>query len=198
MQILFVGNSYTYYHDMPHRLFLPMARAAGLDCCVTAVTVGGCTLARFADADDDAGRKLRETVKNCRYDLVILQEHGTQPVRRPDGFAESVRALMDLLAPQAKRFMLYAPCARQEGYPELKELGMTSAQLAQALGERYDCVGAAYGLPVAHVERAFLQYARQHPDARLYDEDRLHPSALGSALAAETILQKILSDDRTH
>ena len=44
--ILFIGNSYTYYSDMPEKIFLPMAEAAGLDCAVTAVTVGGCTLSR--------------------------------------------------------------------------------------------------------------------------------------------------------
>ena len=30
MKILFIGNSYTYYHDMPERIFAPMAQEAGL------------------------------------------------------------------------------------------------------------------------------------------------------------------------
>ena len=30
MKILFIGNSYTYYHDMPECIFAPMAKEAGL------------------------------------------------------------------------------------------------------------------------------------------------------------------------
>ena len=36
---LFVGNSYTYYSDMPEALFAPMAKAAGFECTVTMVAV---------------------------------------------------------------------------------------------------------------------------------------------------------------
>ena len=40
-QILFVGNSYTYFHDMPERIFAPMAAEDGCDYEVRALTHGG-------------------------------------------------------------------------------------------------------------------------------------------------------------
>ena len=191
-KILFVGNSYTYYSDMPQALFAPMAARAGLDCEVTSVTVGGCTLARFADAADAPGQKLREAIAGEHYDLVVLQEHGTQPVRHFDTFEKSVAALLDLLQPQAERFLLYATCGRKTGHRDLAELGMTAEELLEALARAYDAVGEKYRLPVAHVGRAFAAYAAQHPQAELYDPDLLHPSLLGSTLAAETILREAL------
>ena len=192
MNILFIGNSYTYYSDMPEALFAPLAARAGLDCRVTSVTVGGCTLARFADEADSAGEKLREAITGQRYDLVVLQEHGLQPVKKPAIFEKSVAALLDLLAPQTRRFLLYATPGRKEGHPDLLALGMTSEELTGKLAVAYDEVGRKFDLPVAQVGRAFVDYAAAHSEAELYDPDLLHPSLLGSTLAAETILREIL------
>ncbi len=190
--ILFVGNSYTYYSDMPEALFAPLAKRAGLDCRVSSVTVGGCTLARFADETDAPGQKLREAIAGQHYDLVVLQEHGTQPVRNPGSFEKSAAVLLALLQPQTEKFMFYATCGRKTGHKDLELLGMTEAELNEALACAYDAVGAKLGLPVAHVGRAFAAYAAEHPEAELYDPDLLHPSLLGSTLAAETILREIL------
>ena len=190
--ILFVGNSYTYYSDMPQALFAPMAAQAGLDCTVTSVTVGGCTLARFADENAGSGKKLRAAIDGAHYDLVVLQEHGTQPVRDFAAFEKSVAALLALLGPQTEKFLLYATCGRKAGHSDLELLGLTQAQLNEALARAYDAVGEKFGVPVAHVGRAFAAYAAEHPEAELYDPDLLHPSLLGSTLAAETILQEIL------
>ena len=69
---------------------------------------------------------------------------------------------------------------------------MTEAELTEALACAYDAVGEKFGLPVAHVGRAFAAYAAEHPAEELYDPDLLHPSLLGSTLAAETILREVL------
>jgi hypothetical protein len=190
--ILFIGNSYTYYSDMPEKLFAPMAQEAGVDCCVISMTVGGCTLERFADENSSAGQKLRTAIAGQQYDLVILQEQGTQPVRNPVSFEKSAAALLALLQPQAEKFMFYATCGRKTGHKDLALLGMTEAELNEALAQAYGAVGAKLGLPVAHVGRAFAAYAAEHPEAELYYPDLLHPSLLGSTVAAETILREVL------
>jgi hypothetical protein len=190
--VLFVGNSYTYYSDMPEKLCAPMAEAAGFPCTVTSVTVGGCTLSRFADENDGPGKKLRDAIVGQRYDMVVLQEYGTGPVRDPESFEKSAAALMALLQPQAERFMFYATCGRKTGHPDLEKLGMTEAELDEALACAYDRAGTKLGLPVAHVGRAFLRHMAEHPGDELYDPDLLHPSLLGSTLAAREILQVMM------
>lgn len=187
--ILFVGNSYTYYSDMPEALFAPMARAAEFPCTVTMVAVGNCTLSRFADETDRAGQKLLDAIAGQHYDIVVLQEQGLRPVTEPEYFDDGLTRLLQLLAPQAERFMLYATPGRQDGHSDLAQLGMSSAELTEKLAQAYDAAGEKYGLPVAQVGRAFLAYKAAHPEAELYDPDLLHPSMLGSALAAEEILR---------
>ena len=194
MDILFIGNSYTYYSDMPEALFAPMAKKAGLDCRVSSVTVGGCTLERYVDENDSAGQKLRAAIAGQHYDLVILQEQGVRPAVAPELFFESAAALMQLLKGQAERFMFYATPGRKDGHADLLKLDMTGRELTEKLAASYDAVGQKFGLPVAHVGRAFLDYRAAHPAAELYDPDLLHPSLLGSTLAAEVILREILKN----
>ena len=58
-KILFIGNSYTYFHDMPTEIFAPLAREDGEPVLVSSVTRGGVQLLQFTDPDGDLG-------KNCR------------------------------------------------------------------------------------------------------------------------------------
>ena len=192
--ILFIGNSYTYYSDMPEKIFAPMAEAAGFDCTVTSVTVGRCTLSRFADENDEAGKKLRAAIAGQHYDIVVLQEQGVRPATEPEIFDKSVAGLLALLRPQAEHFMLYATCGRKDGHKDLAELQMTSAQLIETLAQSYDAVGTKYGLPVAHSGRAFLRHMAEHPEVELFDPDLLHPSYEGSVIAAKTILDVMMKE----
>ena len=57
MNILFIGNSYTYYNDMP-KMLESLARAAGFYAEVASVTKGGYTLARLASDDNENGRRV--------------------------------------------------------------------------------------------------------------------------------------------
>ena len=120
-KILFVGNSYTYYNDMPTALFVPKAEAAGFPCQVTAVTRGGWTLAKFADPNDEEGARLRSVVEGQQYDWVILQEQSCRPVVNQDAFFRGVEDLKILLAPQTDRFLLYATWGRKPGSEKLEE-----------------------------------------------------------------------------
>ena len=86
--------------------------------------------------------------------------------------------------------MLYATPGRKEGHPDLAELGMSSAEMAEKVAAAYDAVGEKFGLPVAQVGRVFLA----HSGEDLYDPDLLHPSLRGSTLAAEEILRVMMGE----
>ena len=68
MRILFIGNSHTYYNDMPY-LFAELARAAGQDVDVTMLTRGGESLAGHIKNE-----QTRFNLLYGRYDLAVLQE----------------------------------------------------------------------------------------------------------------------------
>ena len=193
-KILFVGNSYTYYNDMPQELFVPTAEAAGFPCQVTAVTRGAWTLSKFADPNDEEGARLRSVVAGQRYDWVILQEQSLRPMVDKDAFFRGVEELKTLLEPHTERFLLYATWGRKPGSEKLEELGMTGQEMTDKLAEAYEEAGSRFGMAVAHVGRAFTAYGAAHPEEELYHPDRSHPSAKGSAIAAETLLAALMKN----
>lgn len=190
-RILFVGNSYTYFYDMPERIFAPIAKAAGLDCEVQAVTHGGYKLAWYADPENEEGKRLRQVVEGRHYDCIVLQDHSLSTILDPGDFFGGIRALQELLAGNTDRFVLYATWGRKPGCPALEEIGMTNPEMTRHIAEHYDEAGRRFRMDVAHVGKAFVAYAQAHPDAELYFEDLHHSSKLGSTIAAETILAEI-------
>ena len=190
-KILFIGNSYTFFNDMPAAIFAPLAKEAGMPFEVTAVTRGGYYLSQFADPENEEGKRLRETVAGMHYDCVVLQDQSCNPVVNEARFLRGVGDLHALLALQTDRFVLYATWGRKEGCPMLDELSLTSAEMTDRLASAYERAAELYGMAVAHVGRAFASHRAAHPEDELYNPDRSHPSALGSRIAAETILRAI-------
>lgn len=189
--ILFVGNSYTYYNNMPESIFVPMASAAGCDFKVQAVTHGGYSLSQFADPQNDEGQRLRSVVENRHFDYIVLQDHSLSTIIDPGSFFDGIRDLKALLNDKADRFLLFATWARKPGCETLEEIGMSSDEMTRHIAEWYDEAGQRFDMAVAHVGKAFAAYTQANPEAELYSSDLHHPSLLGSTIAAETILKTI-------
>lgn len=192
-QILFIGNSYTYYHNMPEEIFAPMAAAAGYPVEVTSVTHGGYRLQWFADPDNQEGKRLRETIHGKHFDWVVLQDHSLITILDPDAFFEGIHGLKELLRDHADRFLLCATWGRQEGSETLADLNMSSESMTMRIADMYDKAAHRFGMTVAHVGKAFVSYTQNNPLAELYFEDRHHPSLLGGTISARTILAAMRS-----
>lgn len=185
--ILFVGNSYTYYNDMPQELFGALAKDAGVPLSISVAVKGGAKLYQYADPNEEHYQILQDAIAGKRFDLVILQEQSHTPVSNEAAFLRGIAAVRELLADRADRFFLYATWGRKEGSDWLTNSGMTSREMTQRLAQAYDKAGEQFTMPVIHVGKKFAEYRSAHPEAELYDPDLSHPSALGSQLAAETI-----------
>ena len=191
-KILFVGNSYTFYNQMPQGAFAETARAAGYEVEVTEITHGGYRLCQFADAADEEGKRLREVTDGVRYDCAVLQEQSLNPIRNQEEFLVGVRDVMASI--RAERFVLFATWGRNDGSIALRELGLTREEMTEKLSIAYNKAGKAYGARVAEVGKAFLAYAAENDKDALYDADKSHPSALGSELAAKVICERVFGD----
>ena len=84
LRLLFIGNSHTYYNDMP-LMAAKKARAAGYDCEVTMIAHGGWFLAQHVAEPD-----VRFDILFGNYDYVILQEHA-HPFGPEEKFFEAAR-----------------------------------------------------------------------------------------------------------
>ena len=184
--VLFVGNSYTFYNDMPRTYFKQAAEEAGWHVTVTAITKGGAYLYQYADSGHEQGKRLRQEIGGKTYDVAVIQEQSLNPIKDESSFLNGVgdvKALID-----ARHFVLYGTWGRNEQSPTLKELGLTREEMTQRLSLSYNKAAKLYGMHVAEVGKAFL---RHEPRNELYQEDHSHPSPFGSALAARVIWETV-------
>lgn len=60
MEILFIGNSYTYYNDQPD-LLKKIVQGQGFSAEVNSITRGSYSLQQFADGGDEYGKLVENT-----------------------------------------------------------------------------------------------------------------------------------------
>lgn len=191
--VLFIGNSYTYYNDMPTAIFKEFMIAAGYDAEVEAITKGSHTLSRFADPSDEYGKKVYEALSNIgKYDFVVLQEQSIRPIgEEADRFYNAVRELAGRIRKTGATPILYSTWGRKAGSPTLETYGWTNRSMALELAESYNKIGGELNIQVAHAGLSFLYVTDGQDSIELYDPDRSHPSYEGSYLAAATVFCKI-------
>ncbi len=181
MKILFIGNSYTYFNDMPNMLEA-LAVENGKKMKQYSVTKGGRHLYENLSDGDANTEKIKELVSTNGFDALILQEQSCFAIVDYDNFLYAVEKLKDIAG--AKRTILYSTWGRKNGSAKLEELGLTSEEMTKKLTEAYISAANATNSEISPVGKAFLKISKELPEAELYDPDLSHPSYLGSAVAA--------------
>lgn len=181
MKILFIGNSYTYYNDMP-TLFSRLCGCNGKQAQVFSVTKGGRRLHENLEPADETTRQLEAVVAQNKMDVCVLQEHSTLPLLDFQRFSANVTGLMKKLG--SARYVLYQTWGRKTGSAFLEEQKLSTRTMALRLQDAYARVAEAAGADCAPVGLCFLQVSENHPEIELYDPDLTHPSYEGSCLAA--------------
>ena len=191
MKILFIGNSYTYFNDMP-TLFSRLCGCNGKQAQVFSVTKGGRKLHENLDSADQTTRELDAVVQQNPMDVVILQEHSVLPITDFDRFSANIKSLMEKIGPA--RYVLYQTWARKAGAEFLQEHKLTPRTMAVKLKEAYAKVADITGADLAPVGQCFLAVSETHPEINLYDPDLTHPSYAGSCLSAMTHYRTIFGE----
>lgn len=195
--ILFVGNSYTYFNNMPLRYFREIMKAAGYKVRVTSFTKGGWTLTQSANPQDELGSKIDATLKNQAFDFVVLQEQSMTPAVNTGSFYNAVGRLDKKIRGCGATPVLYATWGRKQGSGDLTAYGLTAETMTWKLAAAYETMGQTLNMPVAHVGLAYWDVVQNHEHIAIHDPDMSHPSAEGSYLAALTIFARITGVDPT-
>jgi hypothetical protein len=180
LRVLFVGNSFTFWHSMPelvHRL--AAANSRGTPVFTVEYTAPGWSLRQ---ASHDGG--LTKLLHKIRWDVVVLQEQSwlaslslQEREQQMYPYAWSLDA--DISTVKA-RTMLFMTWGYKHGYGRENTYGVMQA----ALAEGYDDLGRRLHAPVAPVGLAWAEALRTRSDLSLWEGDGRHPSKLGSYLAA--------------
>lgn len=200
LNVLFLGNSYTAYNDLP-RLTSRLAASAGDSLAVDRNTPGGFTLE--GHTTNTASQNL---IADGGWDVVVLQEQSQRP-SFPDGqvatevvpYAEelidSIRAADACAQP-----MFYMTWGRENGdasnctvWPPV----CTYEGMDSLLRLRYLQMADSFDAEVSPVGVVWRALRRNHPTIDLYTSDGSHPSFAGSYAAAVTFYTVLFRADPT-
>ena len=198
--ILFIGNSMTYYHDMPTAIFEKMAASAGFDVTVRSVTAGGRFLWEHLSLDDEPARAAKAALaadKAGVYDFVVLQEGMPDLYTRTENFYEAVRTLVGRIRDLGAKPVLYARMGNKRGNPELDDPACTYEHVYQTIVKAHETISQELDIPVAWAVRAAYEMNEGPLPFDLYDPDRSHPSYAGSYVAALCVFTALFGADPT-
>jgi len=186
MRILFLGNSFTYFHDLPDMV------AEILHAEVKGNLCGGAYLYQHIDPSDELCTITHKLLTEEKWDYVVLQDQSQGPITHPEEFARAVAALSEMIRLAGGTPVLYETWAYEEGSDTLASTGMAFFEMQQKLTAGYRRAADANDSLIAPVGQVF---AASRKTVHLYDAgDHYHPSHAGSRLAAETIAATIQMD----
>ncbi len=198
-RILFIGNSATYYNDMP-KMVEGMAIAAGKDVEVSSITHSGYKLSEFMDENGIYYDKIITTLRETKFDFVITQDHRELMIQSPLKSEIAFLKLKNLIDENGAKTILYETQADSEGR-NFKINGssvfLDHSMMQYYLTKNYFYIGNKNDVEVSAAGPNYTRCTEMFPEIVLYDEDKLHPTIAGSYLAACTIYESIF-DESTY
>lgn len=192
LRVLFVGNSYTFYNDLPavvSRIGDAAARAGRGPAVESAsVTVGGATMRNHWDTGDAPRRIMNES-----WDAVVLQGQSVEPALNFTEFRTYGARFGMLANTQRARPVYFATWPRRADDAVYAQSwsGGTPEAFNGRLHTAYGQVAAQVMGAVAPVGNVWMAALAARPSVTLYDADGSHPSPAGSWLAACVIYRAL-------
>ncbi len=192
--ILFIGNSFTWYHQMSIYRFYNIALAAGYDVSVTLIEHGGARLVDYVSGSYAA--EAANAINSGIYEYVVLQEQSTTPLTAPSTFHNAVKHLTNMVRQKGGEVVLYQTWGFHPSHGTTQSYGSVG-NMEMALRNSYDAIGYDVGAIMANVGKAFTSVYNAHGlNINLWlAADLYHPSEIGSTLAAYTIFASIFRVD---
>lgn len=179
LRVLFIGNSYTYFNNLPH-LVTALAESAHEERALDAkmIVAPGFTLKRHWD-DGAAVAALQAS----SWDYVVLQEQSMfglpalivdgMPQLNPRLFHEYARRFDAAIRQCGAKTVFFLTWARRDLPETQDDLNQAYSRIAKELGAR-----------VAPVGMAWREALRERLGLVLHQSDQSHPAPAGSYLAA--------------
>lgn len=169
LRVLFIGNSYTYFNNLPEMFAGLAASARPPQQVVTRmVTRGGATLKLHWEM----GNALK-AIGEGGWDYVVLQDQSTLPITDPATTHRYARLFDAEIKKVGAKTIFFLTWARQHQPENQAKLNDTYLSIARELGAR-----------VAPVGIAWAEGFKEDANLALHTEDQSHPNPTGSYLAA--------------
>ena len=175
LRVLFIGNSLTYHNNLPRTIAGLSASAGFTPCYCIAVAYPD-----FALLDHWLQGDAADVLEEQEFDFVVMQQGSSAlPLSR------------DILVQYAT---LFAGLIRQNGAtPVMYSVWPSDSRMFDflAVGDSYRAAAEAINGIMAPAGGAWLAAWEQDATLPLYDQDGLHPSRMGTYLAALVLFERL-------
>lgn len=180
LNVLFVGNSYTYYENLPQIVSL-ISDASKTKIVTMKSTIGGSKLRQHWLGE--RGLKTKELIKSGTFDIVVLQGHSMATIKEPDSLVKYSKLLCDYIKKHNAKPYFYLTWAREK-----------TPQMQEAINKVYTRVSTDNDATLVPVGNVWAESQKLDPSIKLFKPDGSHPSRLGTFLTACVFVKSILGE----
>ncbi|GAB5551772.1 MAG: hypothetical protein Sapg2KO_13630 [Saprospiraceae bacterium] len=168
--ILFVGNSYTYFWNLP-QVVAQMAVERDIAITTRQSTSGGTNLGQHYRGAK--ALKSVELIQSGDFNIVVLQDHSRRAIDAPDSLMYYGALLGEMVKKSGAQPYVYLTWARQ-----------WDPSMQDPITKEYMALAKKINAKVVPVGLAWEKAREINPHFPLYDQDQSHPSSLGTYLSA--------------
>ncbi len=174
---LFIGNSYTYFWNLP-QCVQALSFEAGDSIITHQSTAGGANLGQHWN--NQKGLQTHQVLRAEKWDHIILQDHSLRAIQHPDSLAHYINKWVVQASVRGSKPILYSTWARS-----------FDPTMTEPIAQEYESIAENLGVDIAPVGRIWAKAKLLRPDLPLYDDDHSHPAPLGTYLTALTFYSSI-------
>tara|TARA_A100000171_G_scaffold18150_2_gene16700 strand:- start:3459 stop:4235 length:777 start_codon:yes stop_codon:yes gene_type:complete len=170
LRVLFVGNSYTYFWNLP-QLVTAMAESQGIPIITRQSTVGGSTLEEHWNEEKET--KTRALLESGDWDYVVMNNHSMSTINTPADFDKYGKLFAELIKSKGAKPVFYMTWARK-----------ADPSMQPTITKGYNELGKSTQSNVVPVGEIWKKSIGLKPEIDLYFPDGSHPSPEGTYLNA--------------
>lgn len=176
LRILFIGNSHTYYNELP-AFVSELAGEEHYDCEVTMIAHGGWYLAQHVLEPET-----KFNIRHGHYDYVVLQEYA-HPFGPEEKFFDAVRTLDEWILSAKAKTVIYMTWAKKD-----------QMEAQERMTQAHEKIAWETDSLLAPVGEEWWKYQKANPTVEMFAPDGQHASEYGSWFAAKYIWNTIQKD----
>mgnify|MGYP004658892253 FL=1 len=193
INILFIGNSSTYYNRMP-LMVEGLADSDGLNVHVQYIAASGYKLSQYATEGNPYNIQIESALNSTKWDYVVLQDHREEILQNLEKSYDALTALKEKIDQNGAQIILFAAQTDYIGRDFTindQSIYLDQVSLQQLCLSNYFKLGNKMSVPVVTAGNNFVRCINKYPDLSLYNSDLIHPTVLGSYLSACSIYNTI-------
>ena len=181
-KILFVGNSFTFYWNLPS-IVESMAAEKEIFLDIHQSTAGGASLKQHWFGDKNLNTK--KLIESGDYSTIILQDYSSNPLLKTKESNEYFNRFIQLVKSNQGQPIIY-------GTWMFRSISSKKYKGSDPIQYALKPISTKTNTTIAPVGTAFRLFQEKHPEIPIFTSDNKHPSAVGSYLAA-CVFYKILT-----